>query len=295
MTGAEQGYLLLTSHLGDPRRKPLTVPQLRELFSRMQGRKFEDPDRALAEEDIMALGYRRDYAQRILSLLSDEERLQWYLSRGRRQGCVPITRSGARYPYQLIQRLQGEAPGCLWARGDLTLLQKPMIALVGSRALRRENREFAALAGAEAAKQGYVLVSGNARGADRTAQDACLAAGGSVISVVADRLEEQPIRENLLYLSEDGYDLPFSAQRALLRNRIIHSLGTLTLVAQCGLGRGGTWDGALRNLDAGWSDLYCYDDRSAAALELFQRGASAICAGQLQCFDDLRPEEYTFF
>ena len=88
-----------------------------------------------------------------------------------------------------------------------------MVALVGSRELREENWKFAAEVGRQAALQGYVLVSGNARGADRTAQEACLAAGGKVICVVADDLWKQPLRENILYLSEDDFEEGFSAQR----------------------------------------------------------------------------------
>ena len=36
MTGAERGFLLLTSHLGTPLRRPLTVAQFRVLTERMQ-------------------------------------------------------------------------------------------------------------------------------------------------------------------------------------------------------------------------------------------------------------------
>lgn len=295
MTGAEQGYLLLTSHLGDPQRKCLTVPQLRDLFQRMQNASREDPERDLTVRDIVGLGYRQEFAQRIVSLLSDRQRLQWYIDRGREKLCVPVTRSSPQYPLQLIQRLRAEAPGSLWAKGDLSLLDRPMIALVGSRDLRRENREFAVRAGFEAAQQGCVLLSGNARGADRTAQEACLAAGGSVICVVADELVSQPYHDRVLYLSEDGYDLPFSSQRALLRNRVIHSMGLLTLVAQCTLGKGGTWDGTLKNLEAGWSNVFCFRDESAASVELAQRGASLISLPDLRCFSKLSAQEASIF
>ena len=112
----------------------------------------------------------------------------------------------------------------------------------------------AALAGQEhrAAEEGLTLVSGNARGADRTAQEACLAAGGRVISIVADELSKQARRRNLLYLSEDDFDGAFSTQRALSRNRCIHALGRMVFVAQSDFGHGGTWDGTVKNLRFGW-------------------------------------------
>ena len=170
-----------------------------------------------------------------------------------------------------------------------------MIGLVGSRDLMQKNREFAAEAGRQAALQGYVLVSGNARGADQTAQNSCLKAGGQVISVVADDLSAHHNRENVLYLSLDEYDSPFSAQRALSRNRVIHALGKATLVAQCSYKTGGTWDGSAKNLMGNWSPLFCFDDGSPAIEQLSQMGASKISKAQLENLDDLEPETTSFF
>ena len=144
--------------------------------------------------------------------------------------------------------------------------------------------------GKEAAYQGYTLVSGNARGADRAAQDACLAVGGKVICVVADELQNYTEQENILYLSEDSYDLPFSSQRALSRNRVIHALGYITLVAQCSLGNGGTWNGATRNLRNHWSPVFCFDDGSEAVVELQNLGATLIDSGQLSDLSLLRED-----
>ena len=129
--------------------------------------------------------------------------------------------------------------------------------------------------------QGYVLVSGNARGADQAAQNACLEAGGKVISVVADALVEHSTKENVLYISEDDFDAPFSAQRALSRNRIIHSLGQMTFVAQCGYQQGGTWDGTVKNLRFGYSPVYCFADGSPAQTLLTEMGAQSVEISQL--------------
>ena len=45
MTPREEGFLLLASQLGDPGRKPLTLPQLRNLSLRMRGMKKPLEDR----------------------------------------------------------------------------------------------------------------------------------------------------------------------------------------------------------------------------------------------------------
>ena len=295
LTGGEYGFLLLTSHLGDPERKPLTVAQVRELFRRSENMNRREESGEVEVNDFISMGYSHRFAQHVLDLLGDEILLRYYLGRAGKAGCVPITRASKNYPPILRKRLGLESPGCLWARGDTQLLNTPMVSLVGSRDLLEDNRAFAAEVGRQAALQGYTLVSGNARGADRTAQNACLASGGKVISVVADALASQPQRENILYLSEDGFDEAFSAQRALSRNRIIHALGLKTFVAQCSLGTGGTWDGTVKNLQHGWSNVYCFRDGSEAAVQLEQMGANLINTEDLVQFDALPESEYNIF
>ena len=294
MNPRERGFLLLTCKLGNPDRKVLTVPQLRTLAERMRTATGWDPEKELEIRDLMELGYSRDMANRIVSLMEEEELLDRYLVRGKRRGCVPITRVSPEYPLILRKRLGEDAPGCLWALGDISLLNGPKISLVGSRDLNRENLAFAREAGRQAARQDYILVSGNARGADSAAQEQCLAAGGRVISVVADKLEQLQPGERVLYLSELDYDEAFSSQRALSRNRCIHALGSKVLVAQSTLRKGGTWDGTVKNLRFGWSPVFCYEDGSEAARMLIQMGANGIGMDDLGHFDGLTPAQSNF-
>ena len=295
MNARERGFLLLTSHLGNPDRKPLSTAQLRTLADRVQKAQLPGENRELTEGVLTALGYGREMAGRIVDLLEEEAVLDHYLHRGARMGCTPVSRVSERYPLILRQRLGLDSPGCLWAKGDLALLNAPAIALVGSRDLREPNRAFAEEVGRQAAEQGLVLVSGNARGADRAAQNACLAAGGRVISVVADELAKQPLRENVLFLSEEDFDEPFSAPRALSRNRVIHALGRMVFVAQSDLGKGGTWDGTVKNLRFGWSPVACFRDDSEASLQLEQMGAYLIGREDVRDFGSLLQKEMTFF
>ena len=295
MRATERGFLLLASHLGDPERKVLTTAQLRVLADRMRGAQWSGEDRELEERDLLQLGYNREMARRILGLLRQEDVLELYLQRGRRMDCTPVTRVSEKYPLILRQRLGLDSPGCLWAKGDLSILQKPAIALVGSRELREENREFAQAVGYHAAMEGLTLVSGNARGADRAAQEACLEAGGRVISIVADELSRQPVKRNVLWLSEADFETPFSSQRALSRNRCIHALGQMVFVAQSDLHKGGTWDGTVKNLRFGWSPVACFRDGSEVMLQLEQMGAYLIGTEDLGEFRDFPEQEMKMF
>lgn len=295
MTGAEQGFLLLTSHLGNLERSPLSVAQMHTLAQRAAKMGNFELDRDLSPSDLVSLGYNAEMAQRIWALLQETDLLSYYLQRGNRAGCEVVSRIGRDYPYELREALGLDSPGCLWYQGDISLLQTRKIAVVGSRDLAPQNRAFAETLGYQAARQGYTLVSGNARGADRTAQEACLRAGGKVISVVADELSKCNPRENVLYLSEDDFDAPFSAARALSRNRVIHALGEKTFVCQCTCGMGGTWNGTVKNLRFGWSPVFHFADGSEGSSQLEQMGAKPVIQEDLQDLQGLRSGEINFF
>ena len=295
MRAQEAGFLLLTSRLGNPERNCLSVTQFRVLAQRMQASEKPEEDRPLVYTDLTALGYGEEMAHRIVALLDEMELLEHYVHRGERKGCVPLSRLHPAYPKDLRQRVGLDAPGCLWAKGNVSILEMPKVSLVGSRELHTENRRFAEEVGRQAALQGYALVSGNARGADRAAQEACLAAGGWVISVVADELDKQKPLERMLYLSEDGFSEEFSAARALSRNRVIHALGCKTFVAQCSYQKGGTWDGTVKNLRSGWSPVFCFQDGSGATELLVQMGAELVQMKELSQFERLQKAELSLF
>ena len=228
------GFLLLSSHLGNPQRRPLTVAQMRTLSQRILAHGPFEAGRTLGEKDLLALGYSREFAGQILSLLEEQELLERYLQKGRARRCIPITRQDARYPAAVRRKLGQDSPGCLRA-------------------------------------------------------------GGAVISVVADALHSHLETPNVLYLSEEDYDAPFSPLRALRRNRVIHALGGAVLVAQSRAGQGGTWSGTRLNLQHRWTPVYCYDDGSEGAEALFRLGAEKIGKADLTNLSQLlSPQENLF-
>ena len=166
--------LLMTSSLGEPTRKPLTVAQFRLLTQRVRRAIPPDEDRDMVTEDLVVLGYSLPEAERILHLLSEKGKLNRYLDKASDAHCQPITRVSADYPQILRDRLGEDAPGTLWAKGDLSILSQSGVSVVGSRDLRQDNYAFAWEVGRQAAMQSFTLISGNARGADSAAQESCL-------------------------------------------------------------------------------------------------------------------------
>ena len=295
MNPREAGFLLLGSCLGDPARRPLTPPQLQRLAARVRLHPIPGAgEEELTPAHLFKLGCSHSEAEHIVSLLSETDRLSAYLDRAGALGLQCLTRANPRYPRRLMRALGDRAPSVLWFDGNLDLLQRTGLSLVGSRELRPENRAFAQAAGLQMARQGYVLVSGGARGADAAAQASCLTGGGQVISVLPGPLTGASHR-NLLLCCEDSFDLPFSPARALSRNRLIHILGEKTLVAQAAFGSGGTWAGATENLRRGWSPVFCFTDGSPGAKALLERGATGVTISQLTDFSSLQPAQTVFF
>ena len=295
MNPREAGFLLLGSCLGDPARRPLTPPQLQRLAARVRLHPIPGAgEEELTPAHLFKLGCSHSEAEHLVSLLSETDRLSAYLDRAGALGLQCLTRANPRYPRRLMRALGDRAPSVLWFDGNLDLLQRTGLSLVGSRELRPENRAFAQAAGLQMARQGYVLVSGGARGADAAAQASCLTGGGQVISVLAGPLTGASHR-NLLLCCEDSFDLPFSPARALSRNRLIHILGEKTLVAQAAFGSGGTWAGATENLRRGWSPVFCFTDGSPGAKALLERGATGVTISQLTDFSSLQPAQTVFF
>ena len=272
----------------------LSLAQARELSRRARaaGIGEEDPLRDVTVKDVRRLGYSEYEAGHIVLLLGRERQLDGYLLAAEKAGVTVITRLDSRFPRRLREQLGTRCPAALFCRGDLRLLQRPCISVVGSRHLASPGAQFAAQAGRLAAKEGFTLCSGDAMGADRTAQEACLSNGGSVLIFPATELVYCPIRKNTLYAAEGGFELGFSAQRALGRNRFIHAMGEKTLVAQTGFGKGGTWSGSLDNLQHEYSPLFVFDDKSEGAQALCARGATPVQA--LTSLQALTPAQLSF-
>ena len=208
MRQTERGLLLLCCPLGDPMAGALSLAQARELSRRARaaGIGEEDPFRDVTVKDVRRLGYSEYEAGHIVSLLGRERQLDGYLLAAEKAGVTVITRLDNRFPRKLREQLGARCPAALFCRGDLRLLQRPCISVVGSRHLAQPGAQFAAQAGCLAAKEGFTLCSGDAMGADRTAQEACLRGGGSVLIFPATELVYCPVRENVLYAAEGGFE-----------------------------------------------------------------------------------------
>ena len=150
------------------------------------------------------------------------------------------------YPPRL-RRLH-RVPTILWARGDIELLHRPAVAIVGTRRNTDYGAEAARMIAGDLARAGIVIVSGLAHGIDRFAHEAALDAGGTTIAVIGcgidiayprrhTRLQERIACDGLV-LSEFMPGEPALQHHFPRRNRIIAALSLGVVVVEAPLKSG---------------------------------------------------------
>jgi DNA processing protein len=179
-----------------------------------------------------------------------------HLLAARRTRVYVVGRSGYPIDPDLPQR-----PEVLLAEGDdATALERPRVAVVGTRAATPNGLEDARQLGATLARAGVTVVSGLAIGIDAAVHEGALDAGGSVIGVVATGLDVvyprrhrdlfHRVRASGLVMSELGYGTQPRQHAFPIRNRIIAALAQITVVVEATL-KGGARITAERAVDYG--------------------------------------------
>ena len=141
-----------------------------------------------------------------------------------------------------------DAPPVLFTAGNLSLLGRPTVAVVGSRNHSAYGAEVCRRMAWAAAEAGVVVASGMARGLDALAHEAALDAGGGTVGVLGNglgvvypaanrRLYHRVAAEGLLLTEFPPGERP-SAGSFPRRNRIISGLARLTVVIEAGEGSG---------------------------------------------------------
>jgi DNA processing protein len=136
----------------------------------------------------------------------------------------------------------------LFAIGNLGLLQRPALAIVGSRDHSAYGRTVARATAALAARAGLVVVSGMARGLDAVAHASALDADGGTIGVLGNglgviypaanrALYERVQRHGLLLTEFPPGERPHAGSFPR-RNRLISALARVTLVVEAAIGSG---------------------------------------------------------
>ena len=258
-----QAILLLTAPLivgrGENSRELLTASEYGKLarFLHKQGCQPADLVAVGGSDLILDLG-KIINSDRLKRLLARGFLLSQAIERWQARAIWVVSRSDEGFPVRLKERLKDIAPPVLYGCGDSAILNNGGLAVVGSRHADATVLNSATRIGDLAARAQRTIISGGARGIDQAAMSGVLDAGGKAAGVLADSLERVVLnREHRNYL-RDGrlvllspYDpqAGFNIGNAMQRNKLIYALADAALVVQSDYGKGGTWAGAIEQLD----------------------------------------------
>ena len=159
--------------------------------------------------------------------------------------CV-LTLDDPAYPRALLQT--ADPPLLLYVQGDPAVLQRPSLALVGSRKPTAQGADNATAFARELAMQGWVIVSGLAQGIDGAAHEGALEGSAPTVAVIGTgpdrvyparhRALAQRIASSGAIVSEYAPGTPPLPENFPPRNRIIAGLTQGTLVVEAALRSG---------------------------------------------------------
>jgi DNA processing protein len=153
-------------------------------------------------------------------------------------GAVLVAAGTPGYPRLLAAT--ADAPPLLWALGNLDLLSRPALAIVGARNASSLGTRMARALAEGLGRAGHVIASGLARGIDTAAHQAALptgtvavmAGGVDVVYPPENAVLAQEIAERGLRLSEQPMGLVPQARHFPRRNRIISGLSRAVIVVE---------------------------------------------------------------
>lgn len=169
-----------------------------------------------------------------------------------------ISRAEPDYPKRLKARLKEQTPPILYGCGDGAILDTGGLAIVGSRNVDDALTDYTENIGRLTARARRTVVSGGARGIDQAAMHGALEAGGRAAGVMADGLEPAALARDhreilmggrLVLISPYDPAAGFNVGHAMQRNKLIYALADAALVVSSDYERGGTWAGAIEQLE----------------------------------------------
>ena len=223
--------------------------------------------------------------ERIESLFSRGASMGFALEHWAKHGVWIVSRASKVYPQKIREKIGDTRPPILFGVGNQSLLNKRGIGFVGSRSIDEEDETFAKSKAELAVSQGYVVVSGGAKGIDQTSMIAALASGGESVGILADSLlrasaskvYRKGLRQNKLALISPFYpEAGFNTGNAMARNKYIYAMSELVVVVKSDFEKGGTWAGAQENLKKQWVPLLVRASSHEGNRALVDLGAQQI-------------------
>jgi DNA processing protein len=171
-----------------------------------------------------------------------QARVAQAIDQARDLGVLPVHRHDPRYPSRLAE-IPDPSP-VLWVHGRADVLERPCVAIVGSRAGSSYSLSVAERLGADLATRGVVVVSGLARGVDAAAHRGAVGVNGPTVGVLGCGVDIAYPPEHVALIGAVRHCgavvselAPSTAPRPIFfprRNRVISGLSLAVVVVEAG-------------------------------------------------------------
>lgn len=274
---------MLCTNLGiDGEYKPLTLKEWNGLGKTVNDMGYKIAD-LLKSEFTKKLPISEKQKEQIKLLTGRGFSIALKLQELENKGIYIVTQFDSDYPKYLKRKLREKMPPVLFYAGDITLAGKIGIAIVGSRDVDDAGMLFAKDLAKKATKEKLIIYSGGAKGVDSISEKAAIDEGGYVVSFIGDSLSKKIrnkdviqniLNKRILLFSDVNPDTGFSVGRAMNRNKFIYAAAHGAFVVSSDFGKGGTWTGAVENINNSWTKLFVWSGcEKKGNKELISKGA----------------------
>jgi len=216
-------------------------------------------------------------------------------AKAKKFGVTILTPVDAGYP-KILRETRGH-PLVLYVKGNVAALEKPCVAIVGTRRATAYGRDQANRFGYELAQRGWCVVSGLALGVDAEAHRGALSALGTTIGVLGSALDQfypeenrelarEMVKKGGAVVSEFPFGRAPDTQTFPQRNHVVAALARGTIAIEAPVKSGALITTAIA-ADLGRIVMALpgrVDSRmSAGCLDLLRDGAQLVrCAGDVE-------------
>lgn len=267
--------------------RPLTSAEFLTLQKRVEASPLKTIG-ALIGMDISAIMEQLEMpeqeAYRICMLLSRTMPLSYAMERYYEKDIDILTLMDDEYPLRLAEKLDTDAPTAMYVSGNLELLQKPLIGILGISGVKMEKsvQEGLRTLVRSIAQEGFGIITSGEPGACRVAEAEAFECGASVVSVLAgdlmkkkdEEMYENAVRDGkALMISLVHPDAPYTNVHAAARNRVVYAMSLAAFIVTTDAKRGES--DALRRKLCDW--LYAFDTPAPLGNRIvIQRGALPV-------------------
>lgn len=288
ITEKTKAILLFTSYFGkelNKNLKPLSTVEWNRFAHWLKMKSMSPEDILLHDTGIISdFSDKTITTERLYALLERKSSLAIALDKWSKAGVWVLNRGDNNYPRLIKRKLKDNAPPIFFGIGNVDLLNKRYIGIVGSRSINEQELDDTKRLAFSITKNDYGVVSGGAKGVDESAMMGALEGDGYALGYVADSLIKKStsslfrnyiINDKLCLASPFYPEAGFNVGNAMSRNKLIYTQSDATIVMKSDV-KGGTWEGAKENLKKKWVPTWVVDNDVNGNNELVKMGAKRL-------------------